>query len=124
MPEANNGVTVVGERAASVVDSKGRTIKVKRLSSLDRMRLYTVAGAENAENSRYMGYAFLAASVTAIDDMDYAPPTGILQIEALVDKLDEPGMDAIARAVLALTSNEGSVARAARNLSSAPASEQ
>jgi hypothetical protein len=43
--------------------------------------------------------ATLAASVSAIDDIPVPPPTNEAQIEALVARLGDPGIAAIAEAI-------------------------
>ena len=55
--------------------------------------------AENSANERYLGYAALAYSVTAIDDITVPLLTKKIQLEALVQRLDEDGFEAIGKGV-------------------------
>jgi hypothetical protein len=109
-------VTIVSPREATVVDSTGRTIRVKKLSALDRMRLFRVAGPEDSDNRSMMIYFNLAASAVHIAGMDYPFPMTKLQIEGRVQSLDDHGLEAVAVALKALTPTEEDLARAAKNL--------
>ena len=112
-----NPVTLIDERNASVISKQGRVIKVKKLSAIDRMRLFRAVGAEDSENRAYMHYSVLAASVTELAGDPISFPTSAIQLQATVARLDEDGLDAVVSALIALSPEliEG-VADAARNL--------
>src|SRR5271154_6842508 len=80
-------ITVHDERTATVIDSKGRAIKVKRLSALDRVRLFKAAGATHSENRMLQSYYSTAASVTEIDGMPVIFPISEPQLDAIVGRL-------------------------------------
>ena len=82
--------------ADEVVDSRGRLLGLRRLSVLDRLRLYEAAGAELSRNDRWLGLAVLAASVAAIDGVPVPIPASKAAIEAAVQRLDEAGLAAVA----------------------------
>lgn len=84
---------------ASVKDERGRLITVKKLSSLKKLKLQELVGANAASIPSYIGTATAAVSVVKIDNEDVPWPTTKLQFEALVDRLDEEG---IAAATVAL----------------------
>jgi hypothetical protein len=111
---ANNGVTIIDSKHASIIDSLGRLIKVQRLSAVQKMRLHRFCGAEN---DRFVGYATLASSVTEFEGQPMAPPLSILAIEAIVARLDDEGITAVAKALTAITPGMGVDAEAAQNLS-------
>lgn len=92
---------VVREAAAitRVTDETGRTIGVKRLNALDKMRVFKAVGGENAKNEAYLGFAMLACSVVEIDGIPEGAPATIAQIEAMVARLDDAGIEAVAGAV-------------------------
>ncbi|MDE2197918.1 MAG: hypothetical protein KGJ41_02760 [Rhodospirillales bacterium] len=52
-----------------------------------------------AQNQAWLGLAVLACSVSAIDGVPVPFPGNETQIEALVDRLDEEGLSAIAAAL-------------------------
>lgn len=110
------GVQLFGTREASVVDSTGRIIKVIRRSALDRMRMFRAAGPENSDNRSWMIYATLASMVTEIGGIKYPMPSSVIQIEAMVQTLDDHGIEAVAAALNALAPPEKDVAAAAKNL--------
>ena len=83
-------------RTGEGTDARGRVIGVRRLSPLDRMRLFAAAGPELSKNEQWIGAAALAASCCSIDGDQVPKPASRLQIEALVERLDEDGLQAIA----------------------------
>lgn len=82
--------------ATTVLDSRGRTLTVRRLNVLDRLRLFKAAGSVLAENSPWLGMAVLAASVAEIDGVPVPVPINEHQIEATVVRLGDEGLTAIA----------------------------
>ena len=97
-----SNVTVVDARTARVVDSEGRIIEVRKISAVNMMRLYAAVGPEKSEVDRYMGYSILAASVFAIDDRNLPFPRTAGEVEYVVDKIGEEGLEAVATALKAL----------------------
>jgi hypothetical protein len=91
---------MIADAAASYVvsDDRGRQICFRRVSALDRLRLFKALGRDLAQNAPYLGMALLAVSVTAIDDVPVPPPVNEAQIETLVQRLGDDGLGAIADA--------------------------
>lgn len=87
------------QAAPDATDDAGRRLGLRRLSALDKLRLYKAAGPALAQNVPWMGVALLAASVTAIDDIPVPMPATEAQIEALVARLGEHGLAAVADAL-------------------------
>ncbi|KAB0556234.1 hypothetical protein [Pantoea stewartii] len=85
------------EEAATILkDSKGRRIVLRELDPLEESRIFIAVGAANAANHTYMtGYAFPAAMVESIDDVDYSVPTNQAQIDGRLKHLGKEGMTAI-----------------------------
>ncbi len=99
---------------ATVTDGHGRVLRLRRLSVLDRLRLFKAAGPILAENHPWFGMAILATSVAAIDDVPVPIPANELQIEAAVSRLGDDGLAAVA---IALEQEDGeSVGASAGNL--------
>lgn len=80
----------------TVTDSRGRVLAIRRLSVLDRLRLFKAAGSILAENHPWFGMAVLATSVAAIDGVPVPIPANELQIEAAVSRLGDDGLSAVA----------------------------
>jgi hypothetical protein len=89
------------QAAPEVTDAKGRRLALRRLTALDKLRLFKAAGPNLAQNQPWLGMAVLAASVAAIDDVPVPPPATEGQIEALVNRLGDPGLAAIATGLTA-----------------------
>lgn len=84
------------------VADDGRTIKVRKLTPRRRMQVFAFVGSELAGNQQYMSMAMIAASVVAIDGEGIPMPTSRREIEALVERLGDEGMDAAGRGVAEL----------------------
>ena len=83
----------------TVSDSDGRRLTIRRLTALDRLRLFKAAGPLLAQNPPWLGMAVIACSVTAIDDIPIPAPSNEMQIEAMIGRLGDAGVAAIARAL-------------------------
>jgi hypothetical protein len=83
----------------SARDADGREITLRRMTALDRLRLFKAIGPVLAQNNPYLGMAMLAASVSSIDGVPVPPPVTEAQIEALVGKLGDRGLAAVAAAM-------------------------
>jgi hypothetical protein len=89
--------------AASLVqtmvrDGEGRELALRRMTALDRLRLFKAVGPQLAQNTPYLGMAMLAASVCSIDGVPVPPPVTEGQVEALVSRLGDSGIAAAASA--------------------------
>lgn len=90
-------------------DADGRHLAIRRLTALDKLRLFKAAGPNLAQNPAWLGLAVLACSVTAIDAMPVPQPNTEAQIEALVGRLGDRGLDAVASALDAAEPTDASV---------------
>jgi hypothetical protein len=88
----------IGKATVIVNDARGRQLEVRKLKPLDRLRLVEMIGADNALNQPYLGYATLAASVVAIDGKPVRHLSSKLALEAVVQQLDDDGLNAVGEA--------------------------
>jgi hypothetical protein len=95
--------TIVASSVAAqvVADGQGRRIALRRMTVLDKLRLFKAAGPLLSQNGPWLGVALLACSVTAIDDVPVPMPANEQQIEALVARLGDRGIAAAATALSA-----------------------
>lgn len=84
--------------AREIPDALGRKLVIKRPGALDKMRLFKVIGGENSKNEMYMGYAMLAISTVSIDGDAIDPCTSVRDVEGLVQRLGDEGIQAIGEA--------------------------
>lgn len=98
-----------------VTDGQGRRIAVRRLTALDKLRLFKAAGPALAQNQPWLGMAVLAASVVAIDDVPVPSPTTEAQVEALVSRLGDHGIAAVAGAFATVAAAPADLAATAGN---------
>lgn len=80
----------------SITDSGGRRLTVRRLTALDKLRLFKAAGPVLSQNQPWLGMALIAYSVSAIDDVPVPMPINEAQIEATVARLGDVGVSAVA----------------------------
>lgn len=81
----------------SGVDSLGRRLTVRRQTALDTLRLFKAAGPALAQNEAWLALASLACAVVAIDDIPIPYPTSEAQIESIVEKLGDAGLEVVDR---------------------------
>lgn len=95
--------SIISSAAATqtVTDAGGRRLALRRMTVLDKLRLFKAAGPVLAQNGPWLGVALLACSVTAIDDIPVPMPATEPQIEALVARLGDAGIAAAAAALSA-----------------------
>lgn len=77
-------------------DARGRRIGVVRPKALLRFRLLKILGAENAKNEPLLGNAMLAFLVREIHGETIPPVNSERQLEAMIDRLDDDGLAAVA----------------------------
>ena len=87
---------ITSQPGISITDGDGRRLCLRRLTALDRLRLFKAAGPMLSQNDRWLGMAMLAVSVSAIDDIPIPQPSTEQQIEALVHRLGNGGIAAVA----------------------------
>ena len=83
----------------TIMDANGRRLTIRSLTALDRLRLFKAAGPVLAQNQPWLGMALIASSVVAIEDVPVPPPVNELQIEAMISRLDDIGVAAVAHAL-------------------------
>jgi hypothetical protein len=81
-----------GSAPATVTDGGGRQLQLRRLTALDKLRLFKAVGPVLSQNEPYLGMAILACSVSAIDGVPVPTPTTEAQIEGLVSRLGDAGL--------------------------------
>ena len=85
-------------RLRDVVDETGRRLRLRTLTALDTLRLLKAAGPVLAQNQPWLSMAMLAVAVTEIDGIPVPTPVSEAQIEAIVERLGDVGLTAIAAA--------------------------
>lgn len=92
-------IIAAGSATYVISDDGGRQLTLRKLTALDRLRLFKAAGPVLAQNQSWLGMALIACSVAAIDDVPIPPPINESQIEAMIGRLGDAGVAAIARAL-------------------------
>lgn len=104
-----------GAQVVTVTDSLGRKLTVKRPRALDKMRLFRVLGPDLSMNPAYVGMAMLACSVTEIDGDPVPFPQKQGFVEALVDRIGDEGIEAVAGVLAPDADGVEDVVSAAKN---------
>jgi predicted ATPase len=82
------------KKRATVTDKTGREIVLEKPSVLMQMRFIKAMG-EAASNQAYMSIATPVTCVREIDGLPVSFPTSEREFEALLQRLDEAGMEAV-----------------------------
>ncbi len=100
---------IVAEARAplTIVDAQGRRIEFRRPGALDRLRLFKALGPALSGNDRYVGYAMLAYCVSAIDGVPIPVPVSEMQVEGLVNRLGDAGLEAVGEGMAAAAPGNG-----------------
>jgi hypothetical protein len=83
----------------TVTDANGRHLTIRRMTALDKLRLFKAAGPHLAQNQPWLGMAMLACSIVALDDVPVPSATCEQHIEAMVSRLGDAGIAAAADAL-------------------------
>jgi hypothetical protein len=116
----SQGIVRAANQVTQVTDARGRVIGVKKIGALDRMRMFEAVGAENSKNEPYLGYASLAFHVGSIDGDPVTRPGTKAQLEALIQRLDDDGMNAVAEKLPDLYGQSGDAEALLKNASGTP----
>ncbi len=87
------------QKTIHMQDTMGRTLTIRQIQALDRLRLLKAAGAELSQNDAWLNVAALAISVIEIDGTPRATPVNERQIEMAVSELGDAGLEAAAKAL-------------------------
>lgn len=89
---------VADKRGVFVNDELGRVLKVRKINALARYDLAKLVGGGQAANAGVMGPAMLAFACIEIDGEAIVPPQKEIDLRALIARLDDEGLGAIAKA--------------------------
>jgi hypothetical protein len=105
-------IIAAAQAAPEVMDAQGRTLSLRRLTALDKLRLFKAAGPVLAQNQAWLGMAVLACSVAAIDAVPVPFPATEAQVEGLVSRLGDAGIAAVASALteVSVSADAGTIA--------------
>ena len=78
-----------------VTDGRGRRIGVRKLRVLERISMLKLIGNGNGDNLLYVSSVSPAFLVTSIDGDPVSKPTTELQLDGLLQRLDEEGLEAV-----------------------------
>lgn len=107
-------VAKAAERTASVTDSMGRAIVVRKISALQLYRLTKIMGAL-ASNETTLNLAMTAASIASIDGTAVHFPANEAEIEFTIQRLDFDGMSAASEGLRSFVEDEKEIVEASKN---------
>jgi hypothetical protein len=90
-----DAIVKTANKTARIMDARNRAIVIKKLTALERMRLFACAGPELSKNEQWIGLAALAASVVELEGEPVPKPNNRREIEFLVERLDDDGLTAV-----------------------------
>lgn len=95
----SEAIVATATSAWTVTDANGRRLTIRRMTALDKLRLFKAAGPHLAQNQPWLGMAMLACSVVALDDVPVPLAICEQHIEAIVSRLGDAGIAAAADAL-------------------------
>ena len=99
MDTPSSRLVSAAQNAIDVVDAQGRKLSLRRMTALDKLRLFKAAGPTLSQNRAWLGMAVLACAVTSIDEVPVPPALSEAQIEAIIQTLGDTGINAIGNAL-------------------------
>jgi hypothetical protein len=87
------------ERPLHCTDVKGRKFVLRRMKPSDRLRVADALGSERSKNELIFGNAMVAASIASIDGQMEGIPVSYNQVLALVDRVGDEGLAAVAECI-------------------------
>ena len=97
---------IIQSHTATATDEDGRVITVRKLDAADKMDLLQVVGATNSSNAPLIQMAFVAFSVTQIDNLPIGTPANYNVLRGTIKRLDDKGMRAATEAIASLYPTE------------------
>jgi hypothetical protein len=105
-------------KTETVSDEYGRIIVVRRLNTSQRLAVREMA---NSGNPEVVGTMTLGASIVSIDDIVFPFPQNRKELNANLDVLDDPGLEALIKAYQKFNELSGQeTIDAAKNLPGTP----
>lgn len=108
-------VVAAGLPQHAVTDRRGRNLVIRRPSALQKFMLMDALGS-SSDNKMLFMHAVLAASVIEIDGEPVSFPKSKMQVQALIQRLDDDGIDAAADVFAKAAEDEAGDAEAAMAL--------
>jgi len=93
-PADNPAAAIADVQRVTVNDALGRAIMLRKPGVLAQFRLVEALG-QSAQNQVYMGMVLPLLFVGSIDGGAVVPPTTKGEVEALISRLDEAGIQAV-----------------------------
>lgn len=94
-PRPSEEIVSQANEVTYVVDARGRKIGLKSPTLLAQFRLVELLG-ESAKNQTFMGMVLPIVMVCEIDGHAVHPPSTRAQLDALISRVDNDGLAAIA----------------------------
>jgi hypothetical protein len=98
-PSPSEQIVQDANRIVHVTDAKGRQLGIRKLDMSRRRRVLKALSDEMSRKQQYLGLVMVAACVVEIDGEDISLPVTELQFDALIDRLDDAGFEAVGAAI-------------------------
>jgi hypothetical protein len=98
-PSPSEQIIQDANRIVHVKDGKGRQLGIRKLDMSRRRRVLKVLSDEMSRKQQYLGLVMVAACVVEIDGEEISLPVTELQFDALIDRLDDAGFEAVGEAI-------------------------
>ena len=92
-------IVLDANRIEYTTDTMGRRLGVKRVNASLRRKVLKAMSADSGEKGQLFIMAATACCCVSIDGIDVPFPTTELQIDALIDRLEQEGLEAVATTI-------------------------
>ena len=114
-PTVSEQIKADANRIEYATDSMGRSIGVRKLNALDMFELTLALGGEVSSNQSALMQALSVSSVCEIDGDPVSRPGSLLQIKALMKRLDFHGIQAASEALSRFNAESSAEIESAKN---------
>jgi hypothetical protein len=79
-----------------ITDKAGRRLTLRKMGMLELLRLFKALGPDLSMNRSYLGLATVVSAVSMIDEVPVPFPANEAAVEALIDRLGDDAIAAVA----------------------------
>lgn len=106
-PSPSEAIVQAAKKAAEVTDVLGRKIRFRKLGAGPKQDLAEIVGPDRIANHLVFTQAFFAYSVTHLDGEEIYPAASYREIRAMIERLDDEGIEAIGNGYVAAFGSPG-----------------
>ena len=104
------------QNSTTLRSAEGNEFVIRKLSPIQKMKLFAVLGPELTNNSHYLGYAVIAVCIMSINGEPLPFPSSRRDLEALIGRISEAEFELVGEAVARLNNMDAGDSKQALDL--------